>query len=205
MTVKPRNSRPPGRPRSAAAQAAILDAASQLIDSGGIGAVTMEAVARLAGVGKPTVYRNWASREALAMAALLKSGAPKTKVKETASALDDLRRQLIKVAQSFATARGRQVALMVASADQDSELSKAFRNQVMLASREEGRSILMRAVAERAMRKDIEIDVALDMIYGPIFYRLQVGHAAADVAFVESLLHETMRGLGLSDQFTSKS
>jgi hypothetical protein len=99
----------------------------------------------------------------------------------------------------------RIVSLMVASADQDSELSKAFRNQVMLASREEGRSILMRAVAERAMRKDIEIDVALDMIYGPIFYRLQVGHAAADVAFVESLLHETMRGLSLSDQIATKS
>jgi AcrR family transcriptional regulator len=199
MTVKPRNSRSPGRPRSAAAQAAILDAASQLIDSGGIGAVTMEAVARQARVGKPTVYRNWANREALVMAALLRSGAPKTKVNATASALDDLRRQLTNVAQAFASARGRQAALMVASADQDSELSKAFRNQVMLASREEGRAILTRAVAEGAIRPDVQIDVALDMIYGPIFYRLQVGHALADVAFVEGLVHEAMLGLGRAD------
>ena len=41
------------------------------------------------------------------------------------------------------------------------------------------------------------------MIYGPIFYRLQVGHAPADVAFVESLLQETMGGLGLPDQGTA--
>jgi hypothetical protein len=149
-------------------------------------------------VGKPTVYRNWASREDLAMAALLKSGAPKTKVKETASALDDLSRQLVKVAQAFASARGRNAALMVASADHDSELSKAFRNQVMLASREEGRLILNRAIAEKNVRKDIEIEVALDMIYGPIFYRLQVGHAPADVAFVEGLMREAMRGLSKS-------
>jgi AcrR family transcriptional regulator len=170
-----------------------------LIDAGGIGAVTMEAVARQAGVGKPTVYRNWASREELVMAALLRSGAPKTTVNATASAMDDLRRQLINVAQAFASARGRQAALMVASADQDSELSKAFRNQVMLASREEGRAILTRAVAESAIRADAQIDVALDMIYGPIFYRLQVGHARADVAFVEALLREAMRGLAASD------
>jgi AcrR family transcriptional regulator len=198
MSVKPQNPKSRGRPRSATAQAAILEAAAQLIDSGGIGAVTMEAVARLAGVGKPTVYRNWASREGLAMAALLKSGAPKTMVKETASALDDLSRQLVKVALAFASARGRNAALMVASADQDSELSKAFRNQVMLASREEGRSILKRAIAEKNVRKDIEIEVALDMIYGPIFYRLQVGHAPADVAFVEGLMREAMRGLNKS-------
>jgi AcrR family transcriptional regulator len=198
MPVKPQIPKLRGRPRSVTAQAAILEAASQLIDAGGIGAVTMEAVARLAGVGKPTVYRNWASREDLAMAALLKSGAPRTKVKETASALDDLGRQLVKVAQAFASARGRNAALMVASADHDSELSKAFRNQVMLASREEGRLILIRAIAEKNVREDIEIDVVLDMIYGPIFYRLQVGHAPADVAFVEGLMREAMRGLSKS-------
>lgn len=199
MSVKTQNLKTRGRPRSAKAQAAILEAASQLLDSGGIGAVTMEAVARLAGVGKPTVYRNWANRENLAMAALLKSGAPKTSVKETDSALDDLRRQLIKVSQSFASPRGRNAALMVASADHDSELSKAFRNQVMLASREEGRAMLKRAITEKSIRKDIEIDVVLDMIYGPIFYRLQVGHATADLAFVESLMREAIRGLRESD------
>jgi AcrR family transcriptional regulator len=197
MPVNHQNAKTRGRPRSVAAQTAILDAASQLIDSGGIGAVTMEAVARIAGVGKPTVYRNWTSREDLAMAALLKAGAPKTDVNETGSALDDLNRQLIKVAQAFASPRGRNAVLMVASADQDSELSKAFRNQVMLASREEGRSLLKRIIAENAMRKDINVEVVLDMIYGPIFYRLQIGHAVADVSFVQALMLEVIRGLRL--------
>ncbi len=200
--VKSQDSKSRGRPRSAAAQAAILDAASDLIASGGIGAITMEAVARLAGVGKPTVYRNWASREELAMAALLKAGAPRTSVKDTGSALEDLNRQLLKVAQAFASPRGRNAALMVASADPDSELSKAFRNQVMLASREEGRAILKRAIAERSVRKDANIDVVLDMIYGPIFYRLQVGHAAVDGAFIQDLMSETLRGMRASAKHT---
>jgi AcrR family transcriptional regulator len=190
--------RPRGRPRSARAQEAILDAAASLINSGGIGAVTMEAVARRAGVGKPTIYRNWDSREALAMAALLRGGAPDTKVNRTGSAIDDLRRQLTRVAQAFCAPRGRNAVLMVASADPDSELAKAFRNQVMLASREEGRAILARAVSEGAMRDDIDPDIVLDLIYGPVFYRLLIGHAPVGEAFLTALVAEVMQGLGVT-------
>lgn len=188
--------RPRGRPRSAAAQEAILDAAAALIAKGGIGAVTMEAVARAAGVGKPTVYRNWESREALAMAALLKGGQLRTSVKGTDSALNDLGRQLSRVAKAFCAPRGRNAALMVASAEPDSELGKAFRNQVMLASREEGRALLDRAAAEGSIRGDADFDVILDLIYGPIFYRLLMGHAPVSESFVEALLTEVLKGLG---------
>ncbi len=184
-----------GRPRSAVAQAAILDAAAELIAKGGIGAVTMEAVARAAGVGKPTVYRNWESREALAMAALLNGGPIRTSVKETESAVDDLRRQLARVAKAFCAPRGRNAALMIASAEPDSELGKAFRNQVMLASREEGRALLKRAEAEGSIRGDADTDVILDLIYGPIFYRLLIGHAPVSEAFVDALLVEVLTGL----------
>ena len=193
VPVNPKITR--GRPRSVAAQEAILDAAAALIAKGGIGAVTMEAVARIAGVGKPTVYRNWASREALAMAALLKAGVPTTSVRETSSALDDLGRQLTRVAQAFCAPRGRNAVLMVASADPDSELAKAFRNQVMLASREEGRAILIRAADEGSIRPDADFDVVLDLIYGPIFYRLLIGHATVSESFVDSLLTEVLQGL----------
>lgn len=196
LEVKPTRSR--GRPRSAAARQAILDAAVALIAKGGIGAVTMEAVAREAGVGKPTIYRNWENREALAMAALLHAGAPKTAVRRSGSALEDLERQLAKVAEAFRSPRGRNAALLVASSDTDSELAKAFRNQVMLASREEGRVLLLRAVEEGAIRASAEIDVALDLIYGPVFYRLLIGHAPVDREFTASLLDEVLQGLSAS-------
>ena len=184
-----------GRPRSAAAQEAILDAAAALIAKGGIGAVTMEAVARTAGVGKPTVYRNWDSREALAMAALLRGEPLKTSVKETDLAIDDLRLQLSRVAKAFCAPRGRNAALMVASAEPDSELAKAFRNQVMIASREEGRALLNRAAVEGSIREDADVDVVLDLIYGPIFYRLLIGHAPVSETFVDAVLTEVLTGL----------
>ena len=192
--VKPPPRRP-GRPRSESARRRILEVAARLMEAGGPGAVTMEAVAAGAGVGKPTLYRSWPNREALAMAALMATSAPSTKVRETASALDDWRRQLRKVAEVFASPRGRNTAQMTASADADSELAKAFRTQVMLASREQGRALLARAVSGGEVRRDVNIDIALDMIYGPLFYRLLVGHAPLDARFVEALVDEALAGL----------
>lgn len=180
--------KPRGRPRSEAARQAILTAAAALIASGGIGAVTMEAVARRAGVGKPTVYRSWPNREALAMAALLATTDLKTDVRDTASALDDLAAQLRQVARVFAAPGGRNAALMVASSESDSELSKAFRNQVLLASREAGRALLERAIATGEVSAEIEIDIILDMIYGALFYRLLMGHAKVDEGLTERML-----------------
>ena len=60
-----------GRPRSTKAMKAILRAARKLLKEGGPAAVTMEAVAEHAGVGKPTLYRWWPNRHAVMMAALM--------------------------------------------------------------------------------------------------------------------------------------
>lgn len=192
-SVKPSN--PRGRPRSGKARAAILDAAAGIIEEAGVFAVTMEEVARRAGVGKPTIYRSWPNREALAMAALMTRADPKTDVRETKSALEDLRRHLVKTAAAFASARGRNVALILASADQDSELVKAFRTQVMQTSREQGRALLLRAMAAGEARKDLAIETVLDMLYGPIFYRLLIGHAAASEAFAAEVFEEAAKGI----------
>ena len=185
-----------GRPRSASARLAILSAAAELLESGGIGAVTMEAVATKARVGKPTIYRTWPNAHALAMAALMSEDDVATQVRATPAPLADLGRQLQKVVNKFATKRGGQVKLMLAAAEQDSEIAKAFRNQVILKSRQEGHELLTRALDAGNVRENINIEVALDMIYGPLFYRLLIGHQPLDDAFARDLLAEALKGLG---------
>jgi AcrR family transcriptional regulator len=196
--MKPVNTQPSrlrGRPRNTASREAVLMAAADLIETEGLGAVTMEAVARLTGVGKPTLYRSWRNREELAMAALLHGGRPKTSVKETRTVTHDLARHISKVIATFSNPKGRNAALMVASADPDSELAKAFRNQVMLKSREEGRHLITRGIDDGMFRPDINVETVLDLIYGPIFYRLLIGHQPINDAFGKALLHEIMDGI----------
>ncbi len=187
--------RKPGRPRNEATRRAILAAASDLLETGGLGAVTMEAVARRAGVGKPTLYRSWANREALMMAAVMAGAQPVTVVRETGSVRADLKRHLRRVADVFATPRGRQAAQMVASSDPDSELAKAFRTQVMLQSRDEGRALLGRAITAGEARADAIVEITLDLLYGPVYYRLLVGHAPIDGTFSDQLVDAVFSGI----------
>ncbi len=185
-----------GRPRSEKARVAILNAARALLSEGGPGSVTMEAVAARAKVGKPTVYRWYPDRHAVAMAALMETDARGPAEKSARrSAVATLRDQLHAIAARFATGTGRHVTSMIAASDPSSELSKAFRNHFVLARRAEGAALLERAIADGELRRDLDRQVALDLLYGPLFFRLLMGHAALDEGFVDQLVREALRGL----------
>jgi AcrR family transcriptional regulator len=162
--------------------------------------VTMEAVAERAGVGKPTVYRLFADRHEVAMAALMDSD----DVEQSRSGMPSIaknplrrwRQQLHQIVDRLGTSTGRHVASMIAAADRESEMAKAFRNHFVLARRAEGKALLLQAIDAGEIRSDVNLDVALDMMYGPLFFRLLLGHAALDAAFVDQLLAHVVRGLG---------
>src|ERR1700721_3925876 len=102
-----------GRPRDPATRRRILAAASKLLDEGGLGAVTMEAIAARAGVGKPTIYREWPNAHAVAMAAFLETAQAAPGGKIGKSPLATLKRQLRKIAEVFSTRAGRNTAMMI--------------------------------------------------------------------------------------------
>jgi len=187
--------RPRGRPRSTGARAAILAAARAILDEGGITAVTMEGIAARAGVGKPTIYRSWPNAHAVAMAALMAVQGSPSKPARARSAVGELKLQLRDVAAVFASRMGRQVAIMVASAASETELSKSFRNHFILMRREEGRAIINRAIAQGEIRRNISVDIALDMIYGPVFYRLLMGHGPLDGKFTDAVVDQALQGI----------
>src|SRR5262245_15371379 len=188
-------SRRPGRPRSLAARRAILDAARELMERNGITAVTMEGIAARAGVGKPTIYRTWPNAQAVAMAALMEAGPGPVSAGESRSPLHALKRQLRAVAEVFAARTGRNVAFMLAAAERDSEFAKLFRNHFILERRREGRELLEQAIRRKELRRDLDLEVVLDLIYAPIFYRLLVGHAPLDARFTDAVLNHALRGL----------
>jgi AcrR family transcriptional regulator len=172
-----------------------LRAAQQLLADGGPGAVTMEGVAALAGVSKPTVYRWWPDRHSVAMAALMDAQGERKPPRSRHGSIDMLRQQLNAISKRFATATGRHVATMIAAADADSELSKAFRTHFVLARRTEGRVLLERAMLDGEIRRGIDLEVVLDVIYGPLFFRLLLGHAPLDEHFPDRVLDHVLRGL----------
>jgi AcrR family transcriptional regulator len=193
--VKPQAARGRGRPRNPEVREAILRAARSLLTDGGPGAVTMEAVAERAGVGKPTVYRWWPDRHAVTMAALMEGDAAPAVVSGKGSEIARLRAQLRAIAARFGTPTGRHIASMIAASEQESELAKAFRGHFVMARREEGRLILKAAVAQQELRPGLDLDAVLDSLYGALFFRLLMGHAPLDANFVDTLVKQGLRGL----------
>lgn len=190
--------RRPGRPRDPAVRQAILSAARAILDESGVAAITMEGVAAGAGVGKPTVYRWWPDRHSVAMAALMDFPVPKGAAIRQGSPLRGLRKQLLATVQTLSTRTGRHVAMMIAASDPETGLSKAFRNHFILARREEGRSLLNRAIELGELRSGIDVELALDEIYGAVFFRLLLGNARLDEVFVKQLLKQVIAGLAIT-------
>ena len=184
-----------GRPRSETARRKVLAAARALLAERGLPGLTVEGIAARAGVGKPTIYRHWPNAQAVAMDAFLETGDAAPCPAGGSSALGALRGQLHGIAATFASPAGRSTAAMIAAAQNDSELAKVFRNRFILKSRETGRALLLQAAEQGAVRADADLEVALDLIYAPLYFRLLIGHGPLDAAFTDALLDTALEGL----------
>jgi len=187
-----------GRPRSQAAHDAVLKAALRLVTKRGFRAVSVNEIAAEAGVGKMTLYRHWPNKAALVMDSLLVLVGSETDFPEAASAIESLRQQLDLQAAFFQSSRGILIRSLVAEAQSDSELAIAFRERWLNPRREGVRQIMRAAVAEGSLRSDIDIDTAIDLLYGSLYYRLLLGAGALDERFVDSIYYQFLEGHGVS-------
>jgi AcrR family transcriptional regulator len=185
-----------GRPRSKAAHDTILKAALRLVMKRGFRAVSVDEIAATAGVGKMTIYRHWPNKAALVMDSLLVLIGSETSFPEADSALESLRRQLDLQAAFFRSARGNLIRSLVAEAQSDPELAAAFRDRWLKPRRESVREILRAAIAEGSMRRDLDMDAAIDLLYGSLYYRLLLASGPLDKRFIDHAYQQFLAGHG---------
>jgi AcrR family transcriptional regulator len=191
--------RPPGRPRSERARRAILRAANELLEGGGFAAVTVEAIAERAGVSKATVYRWWPNRAAVVMDGFLSTVSSEVPFPHTGHAQEDLRLHMRRLTEAFGGRMGRTVAALIAEGQADPELAEALRSRWLSVRRAEAREILELGIERGELREDLDLEVAVDVLYGPIYYRLLVGHAPLDEDLADALADQIFAGLGARD------
>ena len=194
-----------GRPRSQAAHDAVLKTALRLVTKWGFRSVSVNEIAAEAGVGKMTLYRHWPNKAALVMDALLLFIGGETDFPDAGSAIERLRRQLDLQAAFFRSSRGNLIRSLVAEAQSDPELATAFRERWLMPRREGVRKIIRAAVEEGALRSDIDIDTAIDLLYGSLYYRLLLGSGIIDQRFVDLAYHQFLEGHRAKAQFPNKA
>lgn len=182
-----KNERKPGRPRSETAHQAILEAANHLMESIPIREITIQGIAKQAGVGKPTIYRWWDTKCSLVMDAFLASAAPQIPFPKTDSVVDALKEQLRLVIKLLRGPSGRIVAQMIGEGQSAPDILKKFRERFFTQLLAPARTIIERGKKSGEIDKNIDMDLAIDLLYGPIYYRLLVGHQPLNDAFARNL------------------
>ena len=191
MTSTAENTRSPGRPRSEKAHQAILTAVMELLLDQGLHAMSMDEVARRAGVSKATIYRWWPSKERLALDALAEewASAPPAGLSDTGSLRSDLLTRLLPwLRQLNRKPYARVVAGLVAEAQTNREFAELYRSHFVQARRDATRELLLRARDRGEIAVDTDLDVTLDLLYGPIYHRLLHGHAPLTEQFVQQVI-----------------
>ena len=174
---------------------AILQAANELLESEGFAAVTVEAIAERAGVSKATVYRWWPNRAAVVMDGFLSIVSSEVPFPHTGHAREDIRIHMRRLAEAFSGKIGRTVAALIAEGQSDPELAEALRSRWLSVRRTEAREILELGIERGELREDLDQEVAVDVLYGPIYYRMLVGHAPLDDDFADVLADHVFAGL----------
>lgn len=165
--------RGPGRPRDARADQAIIDATLELLADVGVADLSIEAVAARAGVGKATVYRRWPSKNALIVDALEQLTDVKPPVLSGTSLRDDLITILESIRRRHTTTRVGQIfPRVIGEVRNQSELMALYQRRVVEPRRARLRELLAEAVERGELSSDIDLDVATDLIVGPLMYRL---------------------------------
>ncbi|WP_344441734.1 TetR/AcrR family transcriptional regulator [Kitasatospora nipponensis] len=172
----PESSSQPSRPRSGsrrdeAARLAVLHAADDLLVEHGFGALTIEAIARRAGVAKQTIYRWWPSKVEILLDTLIEDSDKRLPVpagKPTAESIRDYLRGFAR----FLTGdpAGKVLLALIAQAQHDPGTAESFHQRYLRPRRDQERDLLARAVDAGEISPRLDPDATIDALVGPLVY-----------------------------------
>lgn len=179
--------RPSGRPRSQSARHAILAATARLLQRVSLKNLAIESIAREAGVGKATIYRWWPNKAAIVIDAFFQEVEQRTAFERAPTASEAIRHQVVRMVHTIAGPTGRIAAQIIAEGQSDRRVLEHFRAVFLWQRRAAATEIVKAGIANGEFREDLDIELAIDLIYGPIWYRLMVAHQPLDDELAERL------------------
>jgi AcrR family transcriptional regulator len=195
-----------GRPRDTRADRAILETTLELIAERGVHAFRTEDVAARAGVGKGAIYRRYRSKDELVTAAVAGLVREEIAVPDTGSTRGDL---LVLMREAVELYSGslptRLMPNLIGSMAVEPELARAMRGGFLAGRRAALSEVLRRGVERGDLRPDLDLELALDVLGGPLFYRLLVTGGPLDEQLAEGVADLILRGFAPDEPRRAKS
>jgi AcrR family transcriptional regulator len=154
----------------------------------GYARMSMEAIARRAGVGKAAIYRRWPTKSALVVAVISAVAAHEVELPDTGTLRGDIRALLAANAALLRRPMTQRIlADLMAETRRAPELEAALRTHVQVPRRAKGRDMLQRAIARGELREHLDVDLALDLLIAPLYWRIIATRRTATPAYLDTL------------------
>jgi AcrR family transcriptional regulator len=185
--------------RSEQARMAVLEAADDLLAERGFGGVTIEGIAARAGVAKQTIYRWWDSKADILFEALAVDADEHFTPPDHGDLGSDLRDHLRQLAAFLATTDAGAVwRALAGQAQHDPAVAARFEAEFVARQRERDRAAFLRARRRGELAPGTDIDLAIDQLVGPIYYRVLVTRQGVPPAFTDALVARYLGGAALA-------
>ena len=160
----------------------------------GFSGLRLERVAVMAGVGKATIYRRWSSKAELSLAVLEELAAPHLRIAE----VGDTRAELLAattnaMAAVVDTPFGPVIEALLSEIAMNPELGDPFRATIVQGRRDEVRRAIARGVSRGDLRPDADVEVATELLVGPVYFRLMLG-GELTMTFAERIVDAVLVG-----------
>lgn len=199
-TTPPIERRPAGRPRDLRVDAAIRTAALELLVDAGYNQLSIEGVARRAGVGKRTVYRRWPSKAHLVHDVVFPDDAGGEMPAETGDLATDLRRIVAGTLANFARPEARSAIPGLMAEFRDApELHEVLTARLERRARAHFRELIARGAARGAVRTGVDADTVFDVIAGTIVFATQVAGTGGDEGLVDRVTDLVVHAVAAAD------
>jgi AcrR family transcriptional regulator len=185
----------PAPSRSSRTRRAVLDATAALMAEGGLAAATIDAIRDRSGVSKTTIYKHWPNRLCVAVDAFAERLASDASLPDTGTARGDFREQIRRISAFYASPVGSVFAQLLANATQDPVASQWLQAR-FLDSRQRGTQELWdRALSRGEVQADIDPDLAMDLIFAPVMWRLVSGRRPLTDDDADAIVDSVLNGL----------
>jgi AcrR family transcriptional regulator len=183
-----------GRPRDHSIDREVVAAVLRALRSRGYGAVTIEGIARTVGRARTSLYRRWPSKRHLVAYAVL-SELGDDPAPDSGALSTDLKAVGRTLLGAFTGPLAPALAALVADMAHEPVLAVTIRTEVLAARRRSMREAFARARRRREIRDHLDVELILDMLTGPFYYRALFGHAPIDPRMARNLVDYVLRAV----------
>lgn len=192
----PGKQRVKGRPRSSAADLAILEAFRIELSERGFTNLHLEHVAARAGVGKSTLYRRWASKEDLAERLLEKLAGPHIPIADTGNTREELLAAVVNPMRAVTdTPFGPVIRALLSQIAINPKIGDPFRRDVVGGRRTEIARVVRRGIERGDLAPDTDPLLAIELLVGPVYFRVMFG-GELTLEFANDIVDAYMAGFG---------